>query len=92
MTLPAVDSHAPGHLPHTLPCRACDRPAPPQVLSHHSTSEGVVVWARCPCGALQTRLRPHGGGPERIVATGRRLGRPAGRPEAEVRPLHGGLA
>ncbi|OZM77759.1 hypothetical protein CFP66_33880 [Pseudonocardia sp. MH-G8] len=26
---------------------------PYQVLSRHATSEGVLVWSRCPCGRLQ---------------------------------------
>jgi hypothetical protein len=40
-----------------------------RVLSRHSTSEGVVAWVRCPCGALQARFRPYGPGTERVVAS-----------------------
>lgn len=52
-------------------CRACGRRLTDaqQVLSRHSTSEGVVAWIRCPCGALQARFRPYGQSFERVVAS-----------------------
>ncbi len=36
-------------------CPSCgaDRPQGPRVVSYHTTSSGILVWLRCPCGALQ---------------------------------------
>jgi RNase P subunit RPR2 len=52
-------------------CRACGRRITDaqQVLSRHSTAEGVVAWVRCSCGALQARFRPYGQSSERVVAS-----------------------
>ncbi|QVQ51000.1 hypothetical protein J4H86_19420 [Spiractinospora alimapuensis] len=40
-----------------------------ELLSQHRVAAGVVRYARCPCGRLQVRLRPHLGA-ERILNTG----------------------
>lgn len=55
-------------------CPDCGWPdtAVHEVLSHHRTSEGLVTWARCQCGALQVRL--HHAGPSETVARGRTAG------------------
>jgi hypothetical protein len=55
---------------HDSTCRACGRVVEhQQVVSRHTTSEGVVSWMRCTCGALQARFRPYGR-TERVVASG----------------------
>lgn len=66
---PAV-GEPPGRPPNEAPCVDCGWPDTNwQVVSRHRTSEGVVVWTRCVCGALQVWLhRP--GAPE-AVALGR---------------------
>lgn len=53
-------------------CRACGRAVTGagRELSRHSTSEGVVVWVRCSCGAFQARVRPEGESTEQVVAAG----------------------
>lgn len=52
-------------------CHTCGRPIAEeqQILSRHSTSEGIVAWVRCECGALQARFRPYGGSNEQLVAS-----------------------
>lgn len=42
----------------TVECQHCRRPDPQffQLVSRHTTSEGVVVYARCACGALHRFL------------------------------------
>lgn len=39
-------------------CPRCGWPdsEPYEVVSRHQTSDGLVVWTRCVCGALQLRL------------------------------------
>ncbi|MFE9575874.1 hypothetical protein ACFYO1_05775 [Nocardia sp. NPDC006044] len=37
-------------------CGAVDRPG--TTLSRHRTSEGTIVYARCPCGTVSVRLEP----------------------------------
>lgn len=54
-------------------CPGCGWPVAEgyDIVSRHRTSEGLVVWARCVCGALQmwryrtgaAELVAHGGGP-----------------------------
>lgn len=41
------------------------------IVSRHSTSEGVVVWSRGPCGHLQMVLIPYGGDTTGLTAKGR---------------------
>lgn len=63
---------------HDSTCRVCGRPTErQQLLSRHTTSEGIVSWVRCACGALEARFRPHGSS-ERVVA--------ASRPHGDDRP------
>ena len=52
-------------------CGVCGEPLTKahRVLSRHTTSEGVVTWVLCPCGALQARLRPNGAQIEQTVVT-----------------------
>jgi hypothetical protein len=63
MTITTIDDHA------SRVC-TCHTDEPATVLSRHSTSQGVVVWVRCACGALNARFRPYGDRLERVVASG----------------------
>lgn len=42
----------------SIECQYCRRPEPGtcQVVSRHTTSEGVVVYTRCACGTLSRHL------------------------------------
>lgn len=67
--LPPTVGQAPGQVDETA-CVDCGWPdTDAAVVSRHRTSEGVVVWTRCICGALQVRL--HRPGLAEEIARGR---------------------
>ncbi|MEU8894178.1 hypothetical protein [Streptomyces sp. NPDC048442] len=57
--------------PNTPLCTYCGTDGDTfDVISRHRTSEGITVWLRCSCGALQARVVSRAG--TQIVACGRR--------------------
>lgn len=54
-------------------CGGCGHPQsdPAETVSTHATSEGLVTYTRCGCGALQIRLARWDSSPPRVVAEGR---------------------
>ncbi|TDC75500.1 hypothetical protein E1283_12240 [Streptomyces hainanensis] len=48
----------------------------PVELSHHTTSEGTVVWLRCGCGRLRMVFTPDSPADRPMTAGGRTLGCP----------------
>jgi hypothetical protein len=56
-------------------CPSCGWPQSEvyQVLSRHLTSEGLVTYTRCVCGAVQMRVQPYEAGG--VTATTRRAPR-----------------
>ena len=58
----AATATLPSARTHTDTCIDCGWPnTDGQVVSRHRTSQGVVVWSRCVCGALQIWLHRPGG-------------------------------
>lgn len=48
-------------------CPHCGSPdrGPHHLISAHSTSEGMILWSRCTCGAVEARLERN------VIARGR---------------------
>lgn len=71
----------------TSTCPHCgrDESIEREVLSRHTTSEGIVSWTRCACGAVQLRLRRHGTASDDVRARGPARG-PSG-PRREPGPV-----
>ncbi|WP_344598651.1 hypothetical protein [Actinomadura vinacea] len=58
-----------------------------EVLSRHLTSEGVVTYTRCACGAVQMRVQPFQPGP--VVAEAETCGAPCRGPVRDGGPAAG---
>lgn len=56
---------------------------PTTVISRHHTSEGVVLYSRCTCGALDVWLQGHDA-VDSLIGTAR-PGRPVTEPSAQFR-------